>query len=237
MVDLDTIKARNENCLIIGDCNRAIGAGNLGIPGNHPRVSFGGTLVRELLEDQEYTLVNGLDLVQGGPWTWESAADSKIRSCLDLVIVSAGLLPHVSSLVVDSERKITPARVSMRKGMKKLIPTDHFPLKIVLTNLPKRRIKTDQESSWNLQKPGGWEKYEKLSNESSEDINKLNENDNLIIEELAKKITVIVTKVRFRLFGKTKPKKKAACKKTEEIANVFESLGEMVKLILLQFKL
>ena len=122
-VDLDTIKARNENCLIIGDCNRAIGAGNLGIPGNHPRVSFGGTLVRELLEDQEYTLVNGLDLVQGGPWTWESAADSKIRSCLDLVIVSAGLLPHVSSLVVDSERKITPARVSMRKGMKNLILT------------------------------------------------------------------------------------------------------------------
>ena len=86
-------------------------------------------------------------------------------------MVSAGLLPHVSSLVVDSERKITPARVSMRKGKKKLIPTDHFALKIVLTNLPTKKIKTDQESSWNLQKPGGWNRYEKFSDESSKDIN------------------------------------------------------------------
>ena len=123
-VDLDTIKARNENCLIIEDCNREIGAGKLGIPVNHPRVSFRGTLVRELLEEQEYTLVNVLDLNQGGPWTWESAADSRIRSCLDLVIVSAGLLTRVSSLVVDSERKI---------------PTDHYTLKIVFKNLPTRR--------------------------------------------------------------------------------------------------
>ena len=44
-IDVNAIKARNENCLIIGDCNRAIGAGKLGIPGNHPRVSYGGSLV------------------------------------------------------------------------------------------------------------------------------------------------------------------------------------------------
>ena len=170
-VELNAIKARNENCLLLGDLNRAIGTGKLGVPGNHPRVSYGGTLVRELLEEQDFTLVNGLDLAEGGPWTWESAADHRIKSCLDLVMVSAGLLPHVSSLVVDSERKITPARVSMRKGKKKLIPNDHFALKIVLTNLPTKKIKTDQESSWNLQKPGGWNRYEKFSDESSKDIN------------------------------------------------------------------
>ena len=60
-------------------------------------------------------------------------------------------------------------------------------------------------------------------------MNKLTENDNLSIEELAKKITAIDTKVRFRLFGKTKPKTKAARKKTEEIAKVSESLGEKVR--------
>ena len=131
-VDLNAIKARNENCLILGDLNRAVGAGILGVPGNNPRVSFGGTLVRELLEEQEYTLVNGLDLAEGGPWTWESAADCRTKSCLDLVLVSAGLLPHVSSLIVDSQRKISPARVSIRKGKRKLILTDHFPLKVKL---------------------------------------------------------------------------------------------------------
>ena len=70
----------------------------------------------------------------------------------------------------------------MRKGRKKLILMDHFPLKMVLNDLPTRRVRTDQESTWNIQKPGGWDKYEKLSNESSKDINKLTENDNLTIE-------------------------------------------------------
>ena len=103
--------------------------------------------MRKLLEEQEYTLVNGLDLAEGGPWTWESVADCSTKSCLDLVLVLPGLFSHVSSLNVDSQRKISPAKVSIRNEKRKLILTDHFPLKVTLKNLPTRRIRTDQESS------------------------------------------------------------------------------------------
>ena len=39
---LDKIKDRNEFCLLVGDFNRAIGAGRLGIKGNKPAESYGG---------------------------------------------------------------------------------------------------------------------------------------------------------------------------------------------------
>ena len=44
-LQIDEIRSRNEFCLMVGDLNRAIGAGSLGIQGNRPRVSYGGKLV------------------------------------------------------------------------------------------------------------------------------------------------------------------------------------------------
>ena len=59
-------KNRDEGLILIGDINRSIGSDSLGVRGNHASVSYGGTLIREMLEDKEYTLVNNLDLVEGG---------------------------------------------------------------------------------------------------------------------------------------------------------------------------
>ena len=87
--------------MIIGDMNRAVGCDNLGIKGSNSRVSPGGQLIRELLqqeaqEKQEYFLLNASDMAEGGPWTWVSRADSSVRSCIDLCIVSANLMPYVT---------------------------------------------------------------------------------------------------------------------------------------------
>ena len=215
-VDLDLIKERDENCLLIGDVNRAIGSGKFGIPNNHPRISYGGRLVRELLEEQEYTLVNGLDLVEGGPWTWESAADNTIKSCIDIVMVSAGLLPYVDTMKIDSKRRMTPARVSMKNGKSRLIPPDHYPLMVVLKNLPTKIIRRDQECSWNLQKPGGWDAYEKLSDENNEKMDAVIEDESLNIENVMRKIEAMDNKLKFKAFGKTRPRTTRSRRKMEE---------------------
>ena len=47
--DLDKIKKRGEMILIMGDMNRAIGAGRWGVRGNTPTVSPGGQMIREQL--------------------------------------------------------------------------------------------------------------------------------------------------------------------------------------------
>ena len=95
--EITEIKEREEWLVLIGDLNRAIGSGSLGVEGNHQGVSYGGGLVRELLDGdrKEYFLVNGLKETEGGPWTWVSRADSRVKSCIDLVIVSANLRPYV----------------------------------------------------------------------------------------------------------------------------------------------
>ena len=37
----------------------------MGIKGNKPNISFGGQLVRDLLEQEEYILLNNLDMIEG----------------------------------------------------------------------------------------------------------------------------------------------------------------------------
>ena len=112
-VEIDNIKDRHEYCLLIGDFNRAIGAGMLGIKENKPKESYGGKLVLELLETGEYILGNSTDKVEGGPWTWVSRADSRVRSCIDLVIMSADLAPYLKRILIDEDHKVAPARLRM----------------------------------------------------------------------------------------------------------------------------
>ena len=51
--EVSKIEAKNEAVILIGDLNKHVGNGSLGISGNHPKVSFGGKLVQELLADQK----------------------------------------------------------------------------------------------------------------------------------------------------------------------------------------
>ena len=64
----------------------------------------------ELLEGGEYILGNSLDKVEGGPWTWVSRADSSIRSCLDLVIMSADLAPFLKRIRIDEKKRVCTAQ-------------------------------------------------------------------------------------------------------------------------------
>ena len=62
--ELDEIVSRNEFCLLIGDLNKLVGCDEYGVPGNHPEVSPGGKLLRELLMTGKWFLVNGMG------WRW-----------------------------------------------------------------------------------------------------------------------------------------------------------------------
>ena len=83
--EITKIEAKAERIVIIGDLNRHIGDI---VKGNeNDKVSFGGLLVRELLETGNYVLVNASNKVKGGPFTRYDPAypgrDDK-KSVLDL---------------------------------------------------------------------------------------------------------------------------------------------------------
>ena len=235
MLELEKIKDRNESCLLIGDLNRAIGSGRLGIQGNRQKVSYGGKLVLELLETGEYILGNSSEKVEGGPWTWVSRTDATIKSCIDLVIMSADLAPFLKRIVIDDKQEFAPARVRRVSGRRRLIYSDHFPVLVEFENLPKNWIVKKQPTSWNLSKPDGWEKYMSLTEAASGKMDKIIENEDLTIEVVTEKIEKIETKIKFQAFGKTKqPTKQKASRRLEaelQAAGGLESEDEKGRLL------
>ena len=214
MKEINLVRERNEGLIIIGDLNRAVGSV---IEGNSSTVSPGGQLVRDLLEQEqegqeeeeehkkEYFLLNSSNIAEGGPWTWVSRADSSIRSCIDLCIVSANLMPYVTKVVIDSKQLFCAKKVVRSAGKEKLIRSDHYPLIVSLENIPLAKVSEPKESFWNVLKPGGWDIYKDALEEETEKIKNIIENKNISEEEVMKKIDTITDKVKFKAFGKSKP--------------------------------
>ena len=141
MADINDIDNRKEAMLLMGDLNRAIGNDELGIKGNKEKVSCGGELIKNLIGTKQYVLVNNLDIVEGGPWTFIDRQDGLRKSCLDLNIVSINLLPFITKVEVDNKRKFTPRRVMKRKDKIVTIFSDHFSTKVEMEGNP--RVKNE----------------------------------------------------------------------------------------------
>ena len=185
--DIEEIESRNEAVMIMGDMNRAIGNGNLGIKDNKDKISKGGKMLRDLVYEKPYTILNNLDAAKDGPWTWTDRQNSRTQSCLDLVIASNCLLPYVTLVWVDRERKFTPRRVLKSRKKIKTIYTDHFPIKVELSGIPRRKEDDKSDPTWNLGKPGGWELYEKLTDEAPKKIKDIAEDPQTDINSKTKK--------------------------------------------------
>ena len=153
------IEAKGEHVMLIGDFNKHIG--NV-IPNNHDRVTAGGKLVRDLLESDQYILLNGSPKEVDGPFTREDPSDPKNnqkKSVLDLIIISKGLYKYVESLTIDKYRKFTPCH-SINKS--RTVYPDHYALLLKMKNIPKQKEKPKKAPKkiiWNTNVPDGWKKY------------------------------------------------------------------------------
>ena len=210
--ELTSIQSKKEAILIIGDLNRAVGDGMAGVVGNRSQVSFGGSLIRELIGSGEYFMINNLSLTTGGPWTRVCPGTGR-SSCLDLAIGSINLKPYVKMMTIDSKKMFTPRRAVSKKGDGlEVVFTDHFPS---LLELEEDRQKV--KPSWNTQKPGAWDRYKEESNRVAEKIEMIIEDEGFEEEEVMEKIDRIQTKLKFTAFGKTKPQTSKAKKAVAEM--------------------
>ena len=212
---MESITARGEFFLLLGDLNKLVGSDELGVPGNHPEVSPGGRLLRQLLATEEWTLVNGMECVVGGPFTREDPA-TKGRSCLDLMVVSSNLRPFVKEMKIDSEKEITVSRVKKAKGKQEVVFSDHFSVLISFKNLPRKKLVEEKKCIWNLKKDNGWAKYHELTEMYSESLLKVIEDEHKTIEEKMNLFDKIDTKVKFKAFGKRTLGKTNKAKDTNE---------------------
>ena len=99
-----------------------------------------------MIQECPYVVINNLDIVVGGPWTWIDRQDRSRKSCLDLGLMSASLLPFLTKVEIDKEKKITPRRVIKKKKEMTTIFTDHFSLKNEFTGIPRNKETTQPEA-------------------------------------------------------------------------------------------
>ena len=202
--DLLRIENSGEGILIIGDMNRYVGSDELGVSGNHSKVSHGGQLIREMVKENNYVTLNNIAV--GGPWTWVQRGKESIKNCLDLAYASKNLMPFIKLVVIDKDRNFTPKRVIWRKKEFTSVYTDHFTMEIVLSGMPRRNQTLEKSSVWNLGKPGGWEEYERLTDMRAGEIDTIANSSDVPIDVKFKKIVNVEMEVKFQAFGKTRGK-------------------------------
>ena len=200
--EMEVIVARQEHCLLVSDTNKHIGCDELGVAGNHAKVSRGGHLVRALLSTGEWVLINNMPgVVEGGPFTRVDPASGAL-SCLDLFICSTGLAPYVKRLWIDSKRELAMKRGVRRGGKFRTIFADHFTNLLEFSkDLPKVNTKVQKVSRWNLKKENGWTRYEDVSNRKAEKIEKIVAEAESI-EDVGEEIDKVDNKIKFKAFGK-----------------------------------
>ena len=202
--EMEEIRRRKEFVCLAGDLNKLVGIGELGVPGNHKEISFGGRLLREQLQTGNWFLVNGMgqEIVSGGPFTRKDPASGNM-SCLDMFVVSAELLPYVQSLVIDSKREMAVTRAVKVGTRYKAVPSDHFTCILTLTDLPRvQERKGENQVVWNLKKEGGWNKYQLLTDKYSDYLEQVISDKNTNIEEKYSKFEKVHDKIKYKAFGK-----------------------------------
>ena len=131
---------------------------------NKDKLTLGGSMLLDFLDNENYELINATDLVINGPNTRydpSSPDNEEKKSALDLFIISKDLLKHVDSLEIDKNLTNTPAKVTRNK----VTFTDHYSCTLTLKNIPlksKTKVK-NHKTIFNTNKEGGWESYYHLT--------------------------------------------------------------------------
>ena len=226
---IQSVLSKGESLIIFGDLNRHIGSDNLGVYGNHDKISYGGTLVRDLIEDGDLILVNNSEKA-GGPYTRFDPNDphnDEKKSCLDLAIVSKDFFRFVENLYIDKDCKYPLGRVVLKKGAKTFVKADHYPMILKFKDIPINRckFKQDNEVRFNLKKEGGWNIYKAMT-EECDDLLAIVNDDADTVENIYKKFEKIHNKIKFKSFGKTRIRKQGFVK--EDNKRVDQNVIEVI---------
>ena len=225
VAELKRVENSGEYAVLMGDMNKHVGDI---VRGNHEKVSYGGKLIKELLNTKKYVLLNNSAKVKGGPFTRYNPADPQdenSKSCIDLIILSRELLKYVKEVIIDKNFNFTPGRPL---GNNKMCYPDHYGIIFVMENIPlaNGKARCKKYKIWNLKKDGGWKKYNELTDENerfkevSEDESK---NPTVLMDIIEKELT----KVKFKAFGKVSVRNEIL--KCKELKNLQKDKYEVIE--------
>ena len=202
------VLTKGESLILMGDMNRHVGSDHLGVANNHDKVTYGDSLIRDMVETEDMILVNNTEKAEGGPFTRKDPSnpnDDSKKSCLDLCLISKDLYRYVDKLVIDKEEKYEMGRVVVKNGTKALIKPDHLALILSLIDIPinRNKVKKKMGVRYNTRNPDGWNNYKEMTEQCPAIIEVVNDATE-DVGTIHRCFESIHNKIKFNSFGKTR---------------------------------
>ena len=201
VTELNRIERIGEASILAGDFNKHVG--DL-IPNNKDKLSPGGRLVKQLIENGRFVLVNATSKAKGGPFTrFETSQpnNDELKSSIDFVIVSKNLEKYIKELRIDSELSFTPFRVVNNQ----IKYTDHYSLllemDIPLNDETNKTRAMKKSKMWNTNKEGSWLKFNEIT-EKNKQFSTLSKERYLNPTDMYDKLERELNSCKYKAFGK-----------------------------------
>ena len=203
-IEQEIVSAKDENCLLIlqMDANAKIGKENLkGDPNNS---SANGRLLLDVVERQNLTIVNTLDICKGVITRERVTSATVEKSVIDYVIVCSDMKNYLEAMLVDDDRIHVLTKYAGTKGCKKKVLSDHNILVCKFSILFNRFVNTVRREFFKLKDKEGQELFLKETSSSQALANSFSENrtfphnTNVFFKSLNGCIQKCFTKIRIR---------------------------------------
>ena len=161
-LDEDAKRAENEGkgFILQGDLNAWLGKNH--IEKDHRKQNENGKLMADFLERNDLTVVNSLSLCTGTFTRIRKRKDMQEKSIIDFFVVCKRILPHITSMHIDEDKKEILTNYSQVHKGKRAVDCDHVPLEINI-NLKLLPTKPIRSVKFNFRNELGREKFQELT--------------------------------------------------------------------------
>ena len=124
-LEMEVTKAKDNNCMVVIEMDANAKVGKDVLRGDPHNMTGNGKLMLDMLERQNLTILNSLDICRGCI-TRERKFENKMeRSIIDYIVVCENMLDYVLEISIDDARIDTLARYIKTKDAIKIVPSDH----------------------------------------------------------------------------------------------------------------
>ena len=166
-LDNEVMEATNDGAGFVLHCDGNLWAGSKIVPGDPRTQNKNGKLFEEFLQrNQNLNVVNSLPQCEG-LITRSRLKDGKVEeSILDFFIICSRLLPYLSKMVIDNDKRYILTNYRGMKSKRKAIDSDHFTEYMDL-NLEVQKEKPVRREVFNFKNSNSQENFKLLTSETN----------------------------------------------------------------------
>ena len=101
--EMETIKGKGFDCIILGDLNGHVGNDDRDIEGNSPDINYNGKLLRDFIDSNGLIMINADKTRCSGLFT---RTNSNSATCIDYVLADSNSEELIMQMTIDSNKEV-----------------------------------------------------------------------------------------------------------------------------------